>query len=108
MAAVASPSISRRSMLRGSRRGSGMLPSLAITTWASRRRASWRMARSTTRRPPTCMRAPDASCSVALRMIGTSVRVATTAGRESTAAARAAGFSSPAPSIIIMRQSPPT
>ena len=35
-----------------------------------RRRASWRTARSTTRRPPTRMRAPIASASVARRITG--------------------------------------
>ena len=68
-----SPSISRRSMFGGRRRGNGMLPSLTTMTRASRRRASWRMARSTTRMPPTRMRAPVASASVARRITGITV-----------------------------------
>ena len=100
-AAAVSPSITRRSMLAGSRRGSATLPSVAITTRASRRRASWRMARSTTRRPPTRMRAPTASSSVATKITGITLDVEATGARDgTTAATRGIELSSVAPSII--------
>ena len=83
-----------------------MLPSVAMTTCASRKRASRRM------RPIDDAQTADVhACArrfrfVALRMIGTALRCRQRRGPGEHSAARTTGFSSPAPSIIIMRQIP--
>src|ERR1022692_141940 len=59
-----------------------------------------------TRMPPTCIRAPVASASVARRMTGTVVRAATLTGPENTAAALATGLNSVAPLIITLLPPP--
>jgi hypothetical protein len=67
-------------MFAGKRCGKRTLPSLTTMTRASRRRASWRIARSTMRTPPMRICAPVASAAVARRITGMTVAAAGATG----------------------------